>query len=71
MATLAKIGFLLGEVGRELSETKDDSATYRMNRKKRKVKRRRKKRRRKKRRSKKRRRKNRRRKKKRRTFFND
>ena len=42
MATLAKIGFLLGEVGRELSETKDDSATYRMNRKKRKVKRRRK-----------------------------
>ena len=56
LATVAKIGSLFGEVGRELSETKDDSATYRMNRKKRKVKRRRKKRRRKKRRSKKRRR---------------
>ena len=55
MATLAKIGFLLGEVGCELSETKDDLATYRMNQKKRKVKSRRKKRRRKKRRSKKRR----------------
>ena len=55
MATLAKIGSLLGKVGRELSETKDDSSTYRMNQKKRNVKRRWKKRRRKKRRSKKRR----------------
>ena len=56
LATLAKIGFLLGEVGRDLSETKDDLATHRMNRKKRKVKRSKKMRRRKKRRSKKRRR---------------